>query len=61
MITGVSRRDSKWRGGGMAPFWINGRFPLRCDDDPFEFVRAIEGAERCEKVLGRCWGISIRS
>lgn len=43
------------------PFCVKGRLPPRCDVDPLELTRAIDGAERCEKVLARCWGISIRS
>lgn len=56
-----SRRGSEWRGGGMAPFCVNGRFPARCDVEPFEFPRAMGGAERWENVLARGCGTSIRS
>lgn len=54
-----SRRDSL-RVGGIAPFWVKGTFPLRCEDVPLEFVRAIDGADRWESVL-RCGTDSIRS
>jgi len=56
----MSRRDSVWRIGGVGlPFEVKGRLPLRCEDVPLEFARAIEGvgADCCEKV--RCGGTVI--
>lgn len=62
-MTGLSRRASEWRSGGIGPFEVKGRFPLRCEDVPLEFVRAMEGAgvDWCERVRWRGAGISIRS
>jgi hypothetical protein len=43
---GLSRRDSSGGGiGRMGPFEVKGTWPLRCELEPLEFVRAM-GAER---------------
>jgi hypothetical protein len=47
------------RGGGITPVCRKG--PDRAEVDPFEFVRAIGGAERWEMLLDRWEGTSIRS
>jgi hypothetical protein len=47
------------RGGAIVP--VNGRLPVRAEVEPFEFVLAIEGAERWDSVLDRWEGASIRS
>lgn len=40
---------------------VKGRLPVRADVDPFEPVRAIEGADCCESVRGRGPEVSIAS
>lgn len=61
MMAGSSRRGSQNIGGGIAPFFANGRLPPRCDVEFLEFVRAMGVAERWEKFLVRCCGRSTRS
>ena len=46
-------------GGGIAPVCKNG--PDRPDVEPFEFVRAIDVAERCDILLARWEKGSFRS
>jgi hypothetical protein len=58
-MAGLSWREEERRGGGMLPVWRKG--PDRAEVDPFEFVRAIGGAERWDRALGRWEGTSIRS
>ena len=61
VIVGLSRRGSVCSGGGIPPCCVKGRLPLRWDDVPLEFVRAIDGADCCESVRRGTEGISIRS
>ncbi len=48
-------------GGGIVPFEVNGRLPVRCDVLPRELFRAIEVAERWEEARRIEEGTSIRS
>lgn len=62
-MTGFSRRDSIYRGGGMLPLLVKGRLPDRAEEVPLEFVRAMDapGAEHWDRVLGRWPSWRVRS